>query len=733
MVGSNPAPKAYGPKGVTLLRLPNAGAGDAGAVPFLFQLLVYAPVSKKAELSVDVDAHFAFTMLPDRFAAFEDAATGRSWCVKFGSSEDAFSMARSFALIAEMRIAAAYAAECAAGLPVAPRGILAHDLSVGAPDTPALGIGDQMKCRYTVYEFDAAHPFAPLDSRAKIFSTASSSGGKDASGSGKEKDASKKLIVGEGGLMSRAVEEALVGMRKKGTRLLIIPPNLAAPINQRAEWGPHVRPDATLLVEVAVTGVRNSLPLNAVAGESPAPEGDAFQTEEQAQQPQSFPSLSPQAQEEAVAAAGGAYNPPAAASQSMDLKSRMAALAGAQHANGVSSNAATTSSTAAAAAPAVRARSRSRSISPAQPRRAALVVDNDSANSAGSDPSIESLLSELQLQDLLPNFRREGVTLSDLLLLDQDELRQIVPQMGPRRRISARIVEIQQRKAAAAAAAGATPGPMTPSLSGAFSPLPPAHPTKAAATTAEPSPPYRQRVSSAADRDANSPQSQQATPSAVPNVAARYAAAAAASSGQQAPTAYRARTYSEVLAEDGPAPAPVAALAAAAPSRQQSTAPSTSPSQQSSLEALLASEYERGRSDTIALAKDKIADMKETASARFASMQAQLDEANRRNEKDRDTAREAVQRLREELRAGQTCARFGCAGQLCRTVLMQARAGCAEMLRALVECSQFVCFSSSLYPSLLLVQLPPLAKPPRAPSSPCRRRRIRWQTSRRST
>jgi chromosome segregation ATPase len=119
---------------------------------------------------------------------------------------------------------------------------------------------------------------------------------------------------------------------------------------------------------------------------------------------------------------------------------------------------------------------------------------------------------------------------------------------------------------------------------------------------------------------------------------------------------YRARTYSEVLAEDGPAPAPVAALAAAAPPRQQQRAASSVPAASSaasasSLEALLAVEYERGRSDTIALAKEKISDMKENASARFAAMQAQLDEAQRRNEKDRDTAREAVQRLREELRA----------------------------------------------------------------------------------
>jgi hypothetical protein len=63
MIGSNPAPKAYGPKGVTLLRIPNSGATEGGDIPWLFQMLVYAPVSKKPEFSVEVNADFSFTMV----------------------------------------------------------------------------------------------------------------------------------------------------------------------------------------------------------------------------------------------------------------------------------------------------------------------------------------------------------------------------------------------------------------------------------------------------------------------------------------------------------------------------------------------------------------------------------------------------------------------------------------------------------------------------------------------
>lgn len=659
MVGSNPAPKAYGPKGVTLLRLPNsAGGSDAGSVPFLFQLLVYAPVSKKAEFSVEVSGSFAFTMLPDRFATFECETTRRSWCLKFGGSDDAHAMARSFALIGEMRAAAAYAAAKIAGAHAPPRQILTQDLSVGASDTPALAIGDQIKVKYSVYAYDPSSPFT-MDSRMRIFQS---------------KDSSKKLIVGEGNLLSTAVEEALQGMRKKGVRLLIIPPNLSTIINQNAEWAVHVKPETTLLVEVSVTGVRNSLPVG--SGESPA-EGMMDSTATASNASANAGPYVNTTQQDEPEEESGVYNPttvPAGA----DMRSRMAALASAQHANGMPASA-TAPSPHATSDPRrdslTGGRASSRSHSPLKP----VVVDSAS-------PSIESLLSELSLSELLPNFKKEGVTYSDLLLLDADELKTLIPQMGPRRRISGKILEIQQQKASASASKNAetpsssshaqhhaspsaTPNSSANNTSSAFSPyahsasaaIPPAHPhpVHVASPHSQQSQPQSQRnrhsTGPANDAHLFSPNPSVTTPAApVSGVAARYAAAAAAA-GQanqqqqqsQQQHSYRSRTQSDISDHSDSSP---------------STTPSSSSPQarphapihsQAQLDTLLALEYSRGQSDTVALARDKIQDMRETASARFAEQSREIEELKAANLADREKAREAVQRLREELRQGQ--------------------------------------------------------------------------------
>ena len=648
MVGSNPAPKAYGPKGVTLLRLPNsAGGSDAGTVPFLFQLLVYAPVSKKAEFSVEVSGSFAFTMLPDRFATFECETTRRSWCLKFGGSDDAHAMARSFALIGEMRAAAAYAAAKIAGAHPPPRTILTQDLSVGASDTPAVAVGDQLKVKYSVYAYDVSSPFS-MDSRLRIFQS---------------KDSSKKLILGEGLLLSTAVEEALQGMRKKGVRLLIIPPNLSTIINQNAEWAVHVKPETTLLVEVSVTGVRNSLPVG--TGESPA-EGMMDNTPTAAAAP-SAPYVNTTQQDEPEEETG-VYNPttvPAGA----DMRSRMAALASAQHTNGQASATVPTPHAASdLRRDSLSGRASSRSHSPLKP----VVVDSSSG------PTIESLLSELSLSELLPNFKREGVTFSDLLLLDADELKTLIPQMGPRRRISGKILEIQQQKAASAAtksadtpssshaqhhaSPSATPNSSSTNHSSAFSPfahsasaaIPPAHPHPAHVTS-----PHAQQ-SQARNRNSTGPAADAhlfspnpSTPAApVSGVAARYAAAAAAAGQatqqqQQQQSSYRSRTQSDISDHSDSSPTPTPS------SSSPQTRPHVPIHSQAQLDTLLALEYSRGQADTVALARDKIQDMRETASAKFAEQSREIEELKAANLADREKAREAVQRLREELRQGQ--------------------------------------------------------------------------------
>ena len=121
-------------------------------------------------------------------------------------------MARAFALLAELRAQAAYQKG-------ASRGIVVQDLAVGSADGPSVGLGDQIKCRTSVYAFEPA--VNPFSIGRAIYSN---------------KDA-RKIILGEGSLLGPAgavVEERLSGMRKKGLRMLIVPPALSRPTDTTA-------------------------------------------------------------------------------------------------------------------------------------------------------------------------------------------------------------------------------------------------------------------------------------------------------------------------------------------------------------------------------------------------------------------------------------------------------------------------------------------------------------------
>lgn len=571
----NPAPKAYGPKGLTLQRVAS-GNGDA-----TFQLLVFAPVTKKVEFSVSMTSSFSLTVLPDRFASFEDPASGRSWCLKFGSADDAVNTARCVALVEEVRDEESGTE--GEGETSSARGIIRQELTVGSADGAAVAIGDQIKCRYTVYAYDPSTPF--FIGRA-LFTLRESA----------------KYIVGTGSLLDVAVEESLCGMRRKGTRLLIVPPHIANGINENAEWGPHVKDDTTLIVEVTVSSVRSSLPVEShVPASAAAEEEETTGTnDEETQPPQQAQSS---AQPSYSAPAGDAepgVNPTAIPAQA-DLRSRMAVLANAQHAVTIG----------AATAPAqTSVASRRESFGGAAAPYVSSGVAAASPAAATPD-ALESLLAELHLVDLLPNFRREGVTLHDLELLDADEWKQLVPQMGPRRRISGRIAEIKQQRDNAPSTNNTTLAtPATTSVAA----TPVVHETT------------HQKIAHA------SPQRARFGDAPVAHTAAAAPVAAASS--------YRPRTASDVQ-NDAPT---------SAPASSSSSSRLTQLGSQAALESLLAAEYERGKSEAVALARAKISDIKDAASARFTELQQEVTHANARNEADREKARELVQRLREELR-----------------------------------------------------------------------------------
>jgi len=60
-------------------------------------------------------------------------------------------------------------------------------------------------------------------------------------------------------------------------------------------------------------------------------------------------------------------------------------------------------------------------------------------------------------------------------------------------------------------------------------------------------------------------------------------------------------------------------------------------------------EYERGKNEAIAIAREKLNEMKESANARFASLSSELESSKKKNEEDIAKAREVISRLRDEL------------------------------------------------------------------------------------
>lgn len=630
----HPSPIAFGPKGVTFQRLPQ----QPGAEPS-YQLLVYAPVSKKVEFTVEVNDSFQFAVLPDRFASFDDAARGRSWCIKFGSSEDAYMMARCMGF---MQVARAMGVM---------RSVIIQELAVGAPDgSPPVNINDQLRAKFTIYAYDPVA--SPYQLGTPLYSMKESA----------------KFICGAGSMgLSAYVEGTLVGMRKKGCRLLILPPGIANGMNENASWSVHVTPNTALAVEVSVSNVRASVPV----------EDEQFtEQQDQQQQQQDEPLMSPQSEPASSPANAsavpseddrGVYNPTSIPAQATDLKSRMALLAGAQRENGVVPPAAGGVGAAqqAGASPGTTAAS-------ASTRRESLLqaahapnpsVDSTSSStsasssSSSSEPTIESLLASLSLSSLLPNFQKEGVTYADLFHLDADELKQMVPIMGPRRRLAGRLQELNEQKEAeelerrmqqqqqqTSQRAGLHVTTSTPSAAhhssastaaassgGLFSPFTPTLTAAAQPTTAQ---------SNTAARLRGFEQMGQA----LPGLTGKPATTAATPPSATTRGSSRSTSSSDAIVDEPPT-----SSSAVGSAKHLSQIHS-----QSQLEALLSSEYSRGQNETILLAKNKIEAMKETAQGRFQELQMEVQQAKERNEADRATAREMVQRLKKEVEARQS-------------------------------------------------------------------------------
>ena len=368
--------KGYGPKGLALVR----------SIDNAYTLLLYAPNTTKHEQVIPLSHDMDWLTLPDRWATFSDSA-GRHWSVRFTSPDDATSFARSFACCKDDMSAF----ESVRG---GSRRMIVQDLAIGTGDL-SVEAGDHVKIKYSVYLTAAAHPVGMGDKLTA-------------------KD-SKRFTVGSGSL-SLAIEQGLIGMKKKGLRFLVVPAAMMAD-SEAMDFGPHVPANSTLLVEVTVSSVHSDRAVESV--ELNAPELDVPDRDSRDDEPQ-------------LPAGGGDSQP--------SLKDRMKHLALAAAAPAISAPVLASHPHPAAASPHATAH-------PAQHR----APSPASFASGVWDAELERLLDELQMSEFLPNFRHEGIRYADLKLVvdDADEMKILVPQMGPRRRLVSRMAEVKDGKVSA--------------------------------------------------------------------------------------------------------------------------------------------------------------------------------------------------------------------------------------------------------------------------------------------
>lgn len=606
--------KPYGPKGAAILKSPLDGG---------YSLLLYAPITKKHEFELEINPKFSFTVLTSLFATFSDPASKRYWSVQFKSQEDLDQFCKFIALVKDYRSQV----EAKSG---GSRRVISQDLIIGAAEHRVAVIGDQIKLKCSVYLTSDTHPMGIGRKIASI--------------------EPKRFTLGQGAsTLPPGIEEGIVGMKKKGSRFLCVPPLLSTDANV---WGPHVPPDATLLVEVTILSVRSPDeakarvarvraakvrgPTDNVPPEHPhitddGDDGDEGETSPASSITLSSPVMSPNtapppatppAQQQPVvqpvaAAVAASTQPIATAPVATPVAAAPAVVGGVASNSPAAAPAASTPTgmnptmypagyayqptmmhpgmmppmmvyphdmmmAAAAARPSapISLRDRMRMLAQAGGGTGGVAPTITSSPSPEGYPSVSSLLTELHLSEYIQVFSEEGISFKDLVTLSDSDLKELIPQMGPRRRILARAHELAGQHAAGGSKAT-----------------------------------VHVHDATASDR------------------------------GTRIGRTGSAAEHRPVLS--------AAAAAAAAPSAVTSSSSSTaSPPVVGSYTADdLRREYERGQSDTLTACKERIEQIKTTAKTKFGELEAEIAGARKKNTDDIEQAKLIIGKLRGELKA----------------------------------------------------------------------------------
>jgi len=212
--------RALGPLGAGILKSPKED-DDA------FCLLLYGTTSKKHEFYVDISIGFSFSLLPDLFATFRDPNTNRLYSFQFKNSEDLLTFARFITLIKDFRqtIATRFG-----GI----RRIIIQDLTLGPFDQKIVQPGDFIKVKYDVNLTSEKHP--------------------QMLGSLLAHKESKRFELGSPNTLPVNLAQGLMGMRKKGTRFLVFPPDFLP--EAATLWNITIPQNATLFVQITVTSIK---------------------------------------------------------------------------------------------------------------------------------------------------------------------------------------------------------------------------------------------------------------------------------------------------------------------------------------------------------------------------------------------------------------------------------------------------------------------------------------------